>query len=284
MIGSLKSVFLWIFFDWRKYGINQNDIVADFGCGDRPLPRANILVDKFLENATERPGEFIDTGAFIIQCELHMLPFKDKTIDFVYSSHVIEHLINLKDALNEMQRACRRGYITCPSALREKIMAHKMHIWLIEKKDDCLLITPKEKPYPDYINNFFDKLLASEKSYIWNNFEKNFNKEFFIKYFWENKINYKIKNKDNIAQWKIEGESEFRYKKKLSLILRKKVIIYGSKLIRFLFFRNVIEIEKILCCPICKSSLLIDDSFARCENCNKKFKHKNKRIFYFLNS
>jgi len=98
-----------IFVEWRQFNFKKSDIVADFGCGGRPLPRANIIVDKFIEGITERPTEFLDTGAIIVQSDLSRLPFKDKSVDFVYMGHVVEHLDKLNESLKEVNRVAGGG-------------------------------------------------------------------------------------------------------------------------------------------------------------------------------
>lgn len=278
----LRNFFHFIFFEWRKFNIKKNNIVADLGSGGRPLSRADIVVDKFLENLTERPTEFLDTGAIIVQCDLSQLPFKNKSIDFIYSSHVVEHLENLEESLKEMQRVGKWGYITCPSAIREQIIAHKMHLWFIENKNSQLIFTQKEKPYPNFIDDFFDKLLGSPDNYKLINFEENLKKNLVIEYFWQNRINYQIKYNSNIKKWKEEGKSEFHKERPFLLLLREKIFINSAKIIRK-FFSNKIDIEKILCCPVCKGEVQVNSHFVICNKCHKRYKHKNKRIFYFLN-
>lgn len=277
---SIPSIVNWIFIDWRKFKIKKNEIVADFGSGGRPLPRADIVIDKFLEGVTERPTKFLDTGTYIIQCDLEKLPFKEKSIDFAYSSHVVEHLPNLKQSLDEMERVSKRGYITCPSALREQVMALKMHIWFVYKNDNQLIFQRKLRPYPEFIGDFFDKLLASNKSYMWHVFEKNFNNEFFISHFWQDKIGYNIID-PSVITWKIEGETEFKEGDNLILKLREKILIFSAKIIRYCFSPHF-DITSILCCPECKGTLKINENQIVCENCGKKFHHKHGRIFYFL--
>ncbi|MFA6296272.1 MAG: class I SAM-dependent methyltransferase [Patescibacteria group bacterium] len=278
---NFLSILDYIFGEWRRLGIKPKEIVVDLGCGGRPLPRADIIVDKFLTGFTERPTDFIDNKAFIIQCDIDHLPFKNKSIDFVYSSHVIEHLNNPAICLNEMERIGKRGYITCPSALREQIMALKMHLWFAEIKDNKIILFRKKQPYPEFINNYFDKFLASEQSYIWHSFERSFRKEFFINYFWKNKINYVIHDLQNIQTWKIAGETEFQPEKNFLLSIRKSIIIFTSQTIKKIFSKQI-DIEKILCCPNCHGNIKINDEFVFCEKCNEKYQHQDKRIFYFV--
>jgi hypothetical protein len=279
---SLKNLSGYIFSEWRVLGIKKRDIVADFGSGSRPFLRADILIDKFLGGSNERPADFIDTGAYVIECDLSAVPIRDKAVDFSYSNHVIEHLKNIEESLGEIERISKKGYISCPSALRESIVALKMHLWFIEKKDGQLVISEKESPYPKYVGNFFDKLLASRGSWSWSKFEDSFRDIFFIHFFWKEKINFTVR-RNNLSQWKTEGESEFGKSKGLILTIRKIIIIALSKIIRFFFSPRKIDILKILCCPSCKFGLFWKNDHAVCCQCGKKFRHKDRRIFYFLN-
>jgi len=267
--------------EWRRLGIKRGDIVADLGCGGRPLLRADVLVDKFLEGCTERLNEFLDTGAFVVQADLLNLPFKDKSVDFGYSSHVIEHLEKLEESLRETQRVCKKGFITCPSAFREQLMPLKVHLWFVENRDNRLLITQKTKPYSEYIGGFFEKLMTTKKNYIWYNLENELSDSLFVNYLWEDKIDYEIRGQDGAVSWKQEGEESLQPSRSAVLSFRRKIFIHSSKIIRY-FFGERLNIEEILCCPLCRGSVLIDEEFVRCENCKVRFKHKDKRVFNFL--
>lgn len=269
-----------IFFEWKKLGIKKGDVVADFGSGGNPLIRADVIMDKFLSGVTERPGDFIDTGAYIIQCDLAHIPLKDKVIDFSYSNHVVEHLDNLRASLNEMERTAKKGIIICPSAAREQIAAHKMHLWFVENKAEKLLFTRKEKPYPAYIGDFFDKLLACPQAKYWFKFEKEFKDKLIIEHSWKEHINFEI-NDSSVKFDKNEGESEFIMKKDVYLKITNFFVGLSSRLTRFIF-GSKLDIAEILCCPNCKNNLEILEKVVICRKCNSKFKHKEKRIFYFL--
>lgn len=280
--ARLKSLLRWIFLEWRRLGIKRNDIVVDLGCGGRPLLRADIIVDKFLEGCTERLNEFLDTGALVVQCDLANLPFKDKSVDFGYSSHVIEHLEKLEESLQEMQRVCKKGFITCPSAFREQLMPLKVHLWFVENRDNRLLITRKTKPYSEYIGSFFEELMITKRNYIWYNLENKLRDSLFVNYLWEDRIEYEIRGQDGAVSWKQEGEKGLQPSESVVLSFRRKILIYSAKMIRH-FFSRKFDIEKILCCPLCRGSVLVDGEFVRCENCKVRFGHKDKRIFNFLN-
>ena len=47
-----------------------------------------------------------------IYCDLNKkLPFKDNSIDYVYSAHTFEHIIHYFDFIDELRRICKKGAI-----------------------------------------------------------------------------------------------------------------------------------------------------------------------------
>jgi hypothetical protein len=284
IIDNFSSIVHYIFFEDRKLRIRKNEIVCDFGGGSHPLLRADIIVDKYLSGVKERPLDFLDTNAYIIQCDLEAVPFRDKAIDFAYSSHTIEHISNLKQALDEMSRTSKKGYITCPSAFREQIVSYKMHVWYILNKNNRLVIEPKRAPYQKYIGDFMDKLLSSKKAYIWHRFEKKFKNILIIEYFWQNNIQYTIKeNKNYSIEWKVPGETNHTYSDNIIFLIRKIILKSASKFKRAIHGKKNINILDIIFCPKCKGQLTIQDNkICKCSRCGQKYPHYNKRIFYLL--
>ena len=51
-------------------------LVLEIGSGDNPNPRADILVDKFLFDNTERGGNIVIDRPIVV-ADAHHLPFKD---------------------------------------------------------------------------------------------------------------------------------------------------------------------------------------------------------------
>lgn len=267
--------------EWRRFGIKNGDIVADFGGGGRPLIRADIIVDKFISGMAERPNQFLDNGAYIIQCDLAQLPFKNKSIDFIYSSNVVEHLENLEQSLKEMERTGKKGVIICPSAMREKIIPLHMHLWYLEEKNDSLVITKKPKPYEEFIGNYIEKLMTSEKAYVVYKFQNSLMKDCFLEHCWENKINYKISQTGKEEKWKIEGESEFQEAHMPAMSARKLLLNASSAIVRW-FSSKKFDIRPMLCCPYCKGDLSWKKDYALCYKCRIAFPYIEKRIFCFL--
>ena len=173
------------------------------------------------------------------------------------------------------------GVATCPSAMREQVLAHKMHLWFVTKEENKLIFSRKQKPYPEYINDFFDKLLASKNAYLWTNFQEHFMDKFFVEHIWKDRLIYKINNNKVRTTYKIEGETEYTQGDASILnSIRAKIIIFTSKMIRY-FYAKGISPNKILCCPYCKGELLFLKKTVRCDKCKIEYKHKEKRIFYF---
>ena len=82
-------------------------IVIDIGCGERKYPGALGLDIVPLQSV----DVLADTNAG--------LPFRDSSVDGVHVNHVLEHLVDLVAAMDEIWRVCKPGarvYITVPHA------------------------------------------------------------------------------------------------------------------------------------------------------------------------
>lgn len=125
--------------------------VLDVGSGDRPFPLATVLVDRLPRTqervggiATENPtGTIARQGKPLVVAELEKLPFADQSFDFVYASHVLEHVNNPMQAVSELARVAPRGYIECPRAWFEFVDGSPFHRWLIDLVEGELWCRPK---------------------------------------------------------------------------------------------------------------------------------------------
>jgi SAM-dependent methyltransferase len=128
--------------------------VLDVGSGDRPFPPATVLLDRLPRRveeegrvSTENPSSSVvrDGRPFVVG-DLEALPFVDQSFDFVYASHVIEHVTEPERALAELARVAPRGYLECPRAWFEFIDASPFHRWLIDVVAGELQFRPKSVP------------------------------------------------------------------------------------------------------------------------------------------
>lgn len=132
---------------YYNFNINANDKVLDIGSGNMPLQLATHLADITFENhAYGRAGvesKYVD-GKVVSECNIEELPFEDKEFDFVYCSHVLEHVINPKKACDELMRIAKRGYIETPTPHKDMLMNQAKisnHRWAVENINDKLVFT-----------------------------------------------------------------------------------------------------------------------------------------------
>jgi len=114
--------------------VPEHGIILDVGSGHNPFPKATILSDRFFERTTHRREDIVlDNRPFLI-LDIHHLPFKDKSLDYIYCSHVIEHTDTPDQVCNEFMRAGKAGYIETPTLMKDmlfswaKEMGHKWYL------------------------------------------------------------------------------------------------------------------------------------------------------------
>jgi hypothetical protein len=128
--------------------LGPHDTVLDIGACDRPFNRADYVIDMQPFEQVERymrgqgPGERRFTRQTWIQrdiCDKTPYPFKDKELDFVICSHVLEDIRDPLWVCSEMIRIGKRGYIEVPSRLAESTFGRERgqvgwthHRWLVD--------------------------------------------------------------------------------------------------------------------------------------------------------
>ena len=117
-----------------EWDIKPHEKVLDVGSGTYPFSKATHLADLYLEDTPHRCGmELARDDRPLIIMDVCAAPFPDKTWDFVFCSHMLEHLKNPGDGLREISRIGKRGYIEIPTKLSDvmlnftKIDNH--HLW-----------------------------------------------------------------------------------------------------------------------------------------------------------
>jgi ubiquinone/menaquinone biosynthesis C-methylase UbiE len=120
--------------------------VLDVGSGHNPHPRANVVVDKFIDSNYHRASDIkVLNKQEFINADGEHLPFKDKEFDYVMSNHVLEHVDHPDKFLKELSRVGKRGYIETPSLLGEHLIPKTSHKWLLLDIDDKIVIVSKER-------------------------------------------------------------------------------------------------------------------------------------------
>ena len=118
------------------------------------------------------------------------LPFKNDEFDFVYASHVIEHVEDVAFFIEEIQRISKRGYIELPTMLEDNIILSdnniKGHKWFFQFDDvkNILLVEKKKQLIEPFITH----------GVLFESLRKNFRSSLVLELEWEKEINYEFKN------------------------------------------------------------------------------------------
>jgi ubiquinone/menaquinone biosynthesis C-methylase UbiE len=139
---------------YYDFGIRNGDRVLDIGSGHIPFPFATDLADISLsDNLVGRAGiPFQGLGhCRVHECDVSKMPFEDKAFDFIYCSHVLEHVIFPDVACRELMRVAKRGYIECPTRGKDQWFGlsepsnHRWYVEIIEGKLHFTELTKYEK-------------------------------------------------------------------------------------------------------------------------------------------
>jgi SAM-dependent methyltransferase len=136
-----------MFFADRICGIKPSDRVLEIGPGGTPHPRADILLERHFteEMAAQQRGGMpaLKTNKTIVFYDGGKFPFSDKEFDYVICSHVIEHVENIEEFLQEMFRVSKRGYIEYPTIYYEYLYNFSVHLQLVHFEQNELRYMPK---------------------------------------------------------------------------------------------------------------------------------------------
>lgn len=132
-----------------SFEIRPTDRVLDIGSGGDPFPFATFLVDRFIEPTNHRYGSIVQNGKPLVSADIHQLPFQDKSFDFVYCAHILEHVDDPVRACSEIMRVGKRGYLETPSISEDILFAwakerHKWHVVGISRALCFFEYTPRQ--------------------------------------------------------------------------------------------------------------------------------------------
>ena len=165
---------------------NQNNWnILDIGCNISPVEFAQTVADvqNFSKFYDEKNKKFV-------LIENKILPFSDKQFDFVYASHVIEHVEDVSFFISEIKRISRQGYIELPSILEDNLIlstnSSDDHKWMFkfDDVDKVLLVEKKKQLIEPFITH----------GVLFNSLRKNFRSSLVLELYWENEINYEFRD------------------------------------------------------------------------------------------
>lgn len=139
--------------------IRPGDRVLDIGGAEEVFPRANVVLDivpyegRSPGTLTDEPEQFTADSWFVTDiCSPEIWQkFGDKEFDFVLCSHTLEDIRDPITVCREMNRVAKRGYIECPSRLREctredprkRASGWPHHRWIVDVYGGYLVFTAK---------------------------------------------------------------------------------------------------------------------------------------------
>ena len=133
---------------WRRPFFSRRSL--EIGPGHNPFAGVTHLLERDIADGRERGGHavFVPTTAKLIVGEATFLPFTTACFDFVYASHVLEHVEDPAAACREIMRVGKAGYIETPSPFLEQGLAlsdessaeHWFHRWFVFSPSPGLLV------------------------------------------------------------------------------------------------------------------------------------------------
>ena len=195
--------------------------ILDIGCNQDPVEFAQTVAD------VQDFSKFYKDKKKFILIDSKKLPFRDNQFDFVYASHVIEHVEDVSYFIKELQRISKQGYIELPTMLEDNIVLSdnnlKDHKWYFQFDDvkQILLAERKKQLIEPFITH----------GVLFGSLRKNFRSSLVLELFWENEINYEFKN------------FTMPTKKPIFISIIKKYLSYrmrNNKLISFVFLAILI--------------------------------------------
>jgi hypothetical protein len=163
-------------------------LVLEVGSGENPNPRANVLVDRYLEDNTERSGNLLIDRPLVI-ADAHHLPFRDGAFAYIICSHILEHMDDPPQFARELERTGTAGYIGSPSEIAERLFHWSFHRWYVNLLEDgTLVLHPRESQEP--FGELFDYLYEYNPIYYF--FQRSMPDLFWIEQEWQGSIKLRM--------------------------------------------------------------------------------------------
>jgi SAM-dependent methyltransferase len=255
--------------------VKDSAIVLDVGSGNNPHPRSDILLDR-LSGSEHRGGAPMLIDRLAIIGDAVKMPFKDKSIDFIVASHILEHIPNPESFLSEIQRVGKAGYIETPNFLCERLIPCKAHCLEIAVIDDTLHIFKKSSYRHD---EFIAELDFLNKNKEWKNVYESDLSLFHSRYYWSGEIKYLIHNPSCDNNWIEDVYSNSSATKEVVDNINISTGWRKAGLLVYQFIQRIkrrarmkkFDINSILACPQCKGELTSSDKLLHCLACNISF-------------
>ncbi len=175
--------------------INKNEKVLEVGGGHCPHPRANVVVDKFVDSDYHRSDQiYLYKRQKFLQADGENLPFQNKEFDYIICNQVLEHVEDPETFLEELARVGKRGYIETPSIIGEHLHPKKSHRWIVIEIDNKLVLFDKSSFFSNKSSDFGPLFLTYllKHSIAYKLLDKQYPQIRRVQYEWEDSIEYLI--------------------------------------------------------------------------------------------
>jgi SAM-dependent methyltransferase len=174
------------------FSISEGEFVLDVGGGHTPFSRADVIVEIDLSEGRQRDGKKIafEKDNRFIAADITSLPFKEKTFDFVFCSHVLEHVIDPAQACEELMRVTRRGYIETPRKWTEFYAGHPSHRWLVDIVDGKLFFEKRRFLDSPFMNFMLPQVWKDSELY--ERALTTFRNITCVQFYWEGSFEYRV--------------------------------------------------------------------------------------------
>jgi len=181
--------------------VKEGGKVLDIGSGAYPFPLATHLADLYEGETTHRVEPLVRDHREFRVCNLEELPYGDKEFEFVYCSHVLEHVADPAKACEEIMRVGKRGYIETPTRTSDIMFNftglkdhHRWHIILV--KNTLIFCEWTDKEHRDSGCSDFFKMFHSKYKNPFQTLIRD-NRDLFVNMLiWDNNFFYYTFDKD----------------------------------------------------------------------------------------
>ena len=260
--------------DVARLGIGATDLVIDVGSGQNPHPRANVLCDLFVRDNTERAsGGGLRVDRPLVVADATRTPFADGTFDFVFCSHLLEHMEDPGALLRELQRIARAGYIETPSPLYERLYGWRFHRWLVGGDGERLRLEAKTRDLVDEeLHDWFEQRLAEPR--FWRAVIPRLRDNGLLtRHVWRDEIDFEIIGQAPSATdgfTSATGEESDGGPVGLGPTVPQRVKSRFAARARRRSDRRVQEVFESLRCPTCGTGMTVSEGHALCPSCGQR--------------
>ena len=262
---------------WRSLNIHSGDLVLEVASGSHPFARADVLLDKFLLDSTERMDSIVIDRPFVCG-DAECLPFIDGAFDYIYSSHTLEHMIHPERTIREFMRVGRKGYIVTPNKRAEALFGWDYHTHILWIEDDTLVLEQKcSDNWGYFADGYFHKAWSNDRDF--RRFCDCHTADFEVRYEWEGAIDYRIichgesalpkQNPAELGCFTNFGSVP------LSSGLRSQVRSTISRLVRRVHGCSSFDLTTLLACPICRVKIRKEVDTFLCPECDRCYPEVN---------